>query len=315
MESIGSRSRGTRYSGMPNQRSTALMIHGTTLLAAIVCGIGCARNVEHFGVRRTEPLRRNIEAIDLKSESQTAPITQQEAAQQYLPEDAVGRPKPYAPAPPRGPVALTLEEARAASLQNNLDLQVSLVDPSIAGEQVTAERWRFEATFTAAVNRNRLDPPPGSVAHSTGTARFPGTPERITDNLSGSVNVPLTTGGTVSLTHGDSRFDLPGQRFDSIYDADVGLSVTQPLLRGAGFDVNTAGIQIAQLDRGIADSRTKLIAINVLAAVEQSYWNLHGARATTLIIEDQLKYSQDALVGVKKLLERKLGTEDAVHRS
>ena len=43
---------------------------------------------------------------------------------------------------------LTIEEARASTLANNLNLQIALMDPAIARETVSQEDARFESAFT-----------------------------------------------------------------------------------------------------------------------------------------------------------------------
>src|SRR5262249_43843372 len=46
---------------------------------------------------------------------------------------------------------LSIEEARASALANNLDIKVVLEDPSIAGQTLRAEEAKFEAVFTPRV--------------------------------------------------------------------------------------------------------------------------------------------------------------------
>lgn len=93
------------------------------------------------------------------------------------------------------------------------------------------------------------------------------------------INVPLPTGGKIKL----------GQYVDRVntlspYPADQStaapkFSLSQPLLRGAGIDVNLASIRIARLGAKATTARTKLVAIRLLAAAEKSYWKLFGARS------------------------------------
>lgn len=90
--------------------------------------------------------------------------------------------------------------------------------------------------------------------------------------------VPLPTGATLRL----------GQYFDqdtklSPYPSDQSIAATrfslsQPLLRNAGVDVNTAAIRIARLGEKSSIARTKLVAIRLLAVAEKAYWKLYGAR-------------------------------------
>ena len=54
---------------------------------------------------------------------------------------------------------LTIEEVRRDALANNLDLQVQLFAPTIASENLKAERAKFEAVFTTDANYSKADSP------------------------------------------------------------------------------------------------------------------------------------------------------------
>jgi hypothetical protein len=86
-----------------------------------------------------------IETVELEEQSQSAPVTIKQAAEQLTKE--VTEPNQARPT-----VELTLEEVRAAALANNLDLKVELVDPTIAQQTVDIERAKFEAVFVGSAD-------------------------------------------------------------------------------------------------------------------------------------------------------------------
>ncbi len=175
---------------------------------------------------------------------------------------------------PAEELELSLEQCRALTLENNLDLKVQLISPAIAAERVSEEEARFESAFTSNVNYVKQDTP---------TASF-------LDEISGSqtdyfgaglgVEVPLRTGGTINFDMADSRLKTgsPYSIFDPSYSSDMSLSISQPLLRNAGKRVNTYAIRIAEYERQITDTRTKLEVISAIAAVDRVYWLLYAAR-------------------------------------
>ncbi|MBI3462613.1 MAG: TolC family protein [Planctomycetes bacterium] len=202
-------------------------------------------------------------------------------------------------------VELKLAEARASAIQNNLDLQVQLVNPAIVGQSVSEEIARFQSTVSAAILHGRIDPPPGNVsfgaqADQTLDVLNPFSPGALRP----SVSVPLTTGGRLALETGITRLDPAGT--DSIADTSMGFSFSQPLLRGAGTNVNTAGIQIAEVQRGIALARTKLAAIRVLADVERAYWSLYAATRIRDVARQQLQIAQKQLHIAERLIQADL---------
>ncbi len=175
---------------------------------------------------------------------------------------------------PAKELELSLEQCRALTLENNLDLKVQLISPAIAAERVSAEEARFESAINSYMNFVKVDTP---------TASF-------LDEISGSqtdflgmglgVQVPLRTGGTVRFDVADNRLKTgsPFSVFDPSYSSDMSLSISQPLLRNAGKRANTYSIRIAEYERQITDARTKLEVIRVIAAVDRVYWRLYAAR-------------------------------------
>jgi outer membrane protein len=169
---------------------------------------------------------------------------------------------------------LTLEQCRALTLENNLDLKVQLINPAIAAEKVSEQEAQFETAFYSNFTYSKTDTPIASFL----------------DEISGSqvdyfgtdlgVRVPLQTGGTVTFDLADSRVKTgsPYSVFDPSYNSDLSVSISQPLLRGAGKRANTYAICIAEYEQQITDARTKLEVIRVIAAVDRVYWRLYAAK-------------------------------------
>ncbi len=59
-------------------------------------------------------------------------------------------------------LAVSLEECRALTLENNLDLKVELINPAIAAERVSQEEAQFEATFSANMIYSKTNSPVAS---------------------------------------------------------------------------------------------------------------------------------------------------------
>ncbi|MHC4594763.1 MAG: TolC family protein [Planctomycetota bacterium] len=175
-------------------------------------------------------------------------------------------------APPEE-LELTLEQCRALTLENNLDLKVQLISPAIAAERVGEEEARFEAALFSNITYAKTDTPVASTLDITGSK----VDYSATDL---GVQVPLRTGGTVTFDLADNRTktDSTYPTFNPSYGSDFLVSISQPLLRGAGNRANTHAIRIAEYERQITDARTKLEVIRVIAAVDRVYWRLYAAR-------------------------------------
>lgn len=178
---------------------------------------------------------------------------------------------------------LSIAEVRALALANNLDLRVQLVAPDIARTTITEAEAKFDATFFADyAHQDQLL----STQLQTNSGVF-------SDQGDIGLKLPLATGGTVTFqpTYTDST-DIAITGNDQ---AVVSASISQPLLRGAGVEVNTASIRIAKLQGQATDTRTKLEAIRILANADRAYWNLYRAYRELEVRKQQYDLAIDQL--------------------
>ena len=168
---------------------------------------------------------------------------------------------------------LTLEQCRALTLENNLDLKVQLINPAIAAERISEQEAAFEAAFFSNMTYAKTDTPVATTLDIAGS-------QRDSSFADLGVRVPLRTGGTITFDLADSRTktDSMWSTFNPSYNSDFSVSISQPLLRGAGNRANTYGIRIAKYDRQITNALTKLEVIRVIADADRVYWRLYAAR-------------------------------------
>lgn len=177
-----------------------------------------------------------------------------------------------------GKVGIGLEDARLSALSSNLDLRVVRVIPTIAAQGVSAEEGVFEKTFSQGASWRRVDDPSSPPDESLG-------------KLSSTVNVPLTTGGALEVGADFDHSEAHDAKNEHSGLSGVGLSLKQPLLRGFGYDINTAGIRLASYRLGTASAESKLRAIRVAAEVERSYWRLWSAYKLLEIAKQQKDFA------------------------
>jgi len=188
---------------------------------------------------------------------------------------------------PSKELELTLEQCRALTLENNLALKVQLINPTIAAEKVSQQEAQFESVFTSNLTYSKTDTPRASFLDDISGSQV----DYIATNL--GVQVPLRTGGSVGFNLADSRAETGSEwsEFDPSYSSDLSVSITQPLLRGAGKRANTYAIRIAEYERQITDARTKLEVIRVIASVDRVYWRLYAARRELDVRKEQYDLS------------------------
>lgn len=202
--------------------------------------------------------------------------------------------------PPEPPekIELALDQCRALALENNLDLAVQLLSPTIAAENVSAERAKFEASFYTNYNFYKIDQPAATDLLIQGS-------QSETTNTNLGVQIPLQTGGVISFDLADTRTESNFQSsiFNPSYTNDLSLSISQPLLRNAGVRTNTHSIRIAEYDKNIVDAQTKLEVISVIAAMDRVYWRLYAAVEQLKVNKQRYELATAQLDRAKRFVE------------
>ncbi len=239
---------------------------------------------------------RNIEGLDLKKMSKI-PAESPEEIRERIREEENTSTNGAADVPPlleirKGPVSLTLEQAREHALANNLGLRSSLITPAIARQKVNLEQARFDATFSSSVSYedNLMDRPGGYYK-----------------SLS-SLTLTLPTGGSVSVGKQIESKQL-GTWFKTVHTQGDGVDIKQPLLKGAGIRVATAPILIARLESRMSEAQAKINMIRLLAEVEIAYWQLDATQRELIIHKNQVKLAQTQLENAEKLIAAGLFTK------
>ena len=183
--------------------------------------------------------------------------------------------------PPAAEASLSIEDCRRMALANNLDLKVQLFSPTIARTSLTEAEAQFEAVFVANVN--------GATGRTplTTTGFIGRRLDEITPDA--GLQIPLRTGGSI-------RLDLPLDYVhthtvppppNTTWNTDPSISISQPLLRGAGLYVNSQGIRISFYEYQRAQAATKLEVTRVLADADRAYWQLYAAREQLRVRKQQ----------------------------
>ena len=239
---------------------------------------------------------RNIEGLDLKKMTKI-PAESPEEVRGRIQEEEKTSNKGTAHIPPlleirKGPVSLTLEQAREHALANNLGLRSSLITPAIASQKVNLEQSRFDATFSSSVSYddNLMDRPGGYYK-----------------SLS-SLTMTLPTGGSVSVGKEIEAKQL-GTWLKTVHMQGDGVDIKQPLLKGAGIRVATAPILIARLESRMSEAQAKINMIRLLADVEIAYWQLDATQRELIIHKNQVKLAQTQLENAEKLIAAGLFTK------
>ena len=253
-------------------------------------------NRDDYAVYHTLPQRlHEIETVQLEELSQSEPVSREEAA------TSAAEPAGVIEEPPES-IELDLAAVRTAALANNLDLKVEFVNPSIAEESISEQEAEFEPLLYGSARWDTAD----NQSTVVGSAAL----QSRSISYDAGVRIPLRTGGTVTVSLPFSKYaddtrtpptsgDAP-KIINPFYQAGLEFSISQPLLRGAGIRANTHAIRVAKYGRDIADARTKLEAIRILANADRAYWILYAARRELTVSQEQYELALQQLTQARQ---------------
>lgn len=203
---------------------------------------------------------------------------------------------------------LTLEECRKSTLEQNLNLKVAMVDPTIAQQRVSEEDARWESTFQTRAAWRDIDNATASELESA-QSNF--------GLVEPGVTIPMRTGGsvTVSLPVTSNETDNQFSTLNPSYTSDLQFTISHNLLRNAGRRTNTTALRIAGYNEQVTESRTKLEVIRQLAAADRAYWRLYQAREELKVRQQQYELAMDQLARAQRRVNAGAVSEIEVTRA
>lgn len=204
---------------------------------------------------------------------------------------------------------LTLEDALRIALEGNLGLERQAVETEVARLNWKGSWGAFDPVYSLDMSLNDFEVPatgpfvpgfldPGDVIEGESL------------QITNAVNLPLNTGGNVSLTY-DVRSDetTAGTSFGDSEQGFLTLALTQPLLRGAGRRFATADqreAEIAYLRQLEVERQTRQETAQL---VENAYWDLVAAEGEVEVREQAVELGIEQLDQNRRRLEVGVGTE------
>jgi len=166
-------------------------------------------------------------------------------------------------------ISLSLKEALLLALEKNSEIKIARIDPKIKEEDVRKSNAEFEPTFAMDFLLQDNTVKSSSLLMGAGVSNT-----RYIDWNAG-VSGKLVTGTEYALEFLNTRTSS-NSSFQSVnpsYESEPRLSLSQPLLRGAGIGINTAGIVIAKNNQKQSRENFITSVINVISDVKKAYYS------------------------------------------
>jgi len=184
---------------------------------------------------------------------------------------------------------LSVAEAVLIALRSSYQINLTRFDPSIA-EQAVEEAWGvfdWIASFTGSYSNDH------SRSRSLSS---PGVQINKGIGFAAQLAKRFITGTELEIAYNAFR-DSTNSTFNmgKNWDNSLGVTIRQPLLRGAGTEFNKSRIRIAQNSYKVARYGLLFQAINVVSSVEIAYWNLVFSIENLKVREESLRLSLQIL--------------------
>lgn len=184
------------------------------------------------------------------------------------------------------PAPLTMADCVQRALQHNFDVELGRFDTANARESIAIARSAFDPSLRASSTRQGSRVEGSTFAASTWDNRI-GVAQRIVTGADVSVSTSLNRNRNYLTSPAGSNLS---------YNSDVSLSVTQPLLKGAGLAYNRAAVLEARIGSDRAGLVYRSTMMNIARDTEIAYYELHFARR-------QLAVRHQSLAAARQLYE------------
>jgi outer membrane protein TolC len=200
-------------------------------------------------------------------------------------------------------LSLSLDDAIELALKNNNDIDASRNSVQIAEFNLRGARGIYDPLIEGTSYYDSTATPTASVIG--GAVNGSVTQTRFFGSTGVSGFSPVAGGG-YALRFDSSRTSTSNTNatLNPQFPSLLTLTYTQPLFRNFRFDNNRRLIEIAKKNLSLSDSQFRQRAIDVIAAVEQAYWNLAFALRNLQVQIDAVKQARTQLESNQRQVEK-----------
>jgi outer membrane protein TolC len=188
---------------------------------------------------------------------------------------------------------LTLDEAVALALDQNLDLQVERLNVPLQDENVGMARGAFVPTFSSDLGYNNTTTPSDSF--------LSGTQDTLkSDFVQGTAGIEhfLRHAGTSYFFGWDASRSTSNSiftNFDPRLRSNLRFSLTQPLVRNFQNDSRRTQLTVSRRNREISDIELSGAVVQTVRNVKNAYWDLKAAIANVEVHRQSLHLARQTL--------------------
>ena len=197
---------------------------------------------------------------------------------------------------------ISLADAAIRALQHNLDITISRHTKESRLTDIVIEQSKFDPTLSVNGQYNRTVNPLnrpvfGGTFDQLGQIR---TFDQRNHSVTFDASTNLITGGNLDINYSPARSSVNqdvarGFLFNPSWTGGLAFTITQPLLRNAGIEVNKTFIKVAQNNAVVEEHVFRDRVMTVITSVEQTYWELVFANENVKVAQAALKAAEELL--------------------
>jgi len=202
-----------------------------------------------------------------------------------------------------GKLNLTIDDAIALALENNLDIAVQRYTPwldqmsLLLARSGANGRVQFDPVATASINGTDQTSPIANPLFSgvgLSTTGIASSIQNHTTNFNFGYSQGFVTGTQAQVTFDNSRSSSPSSfnLFNPALQSSLAVQLTQPLLNGFGYVANKRFIIEATNTVVVGEWQFKAAATNDITTTADDYWNLVYARQNVKVEEQTVSVDQ-----------------------
>jgi HAE1 family hydrophobic/amphiphilic exporter-1 len=196
---------------------------------------------------------------------------------------------------------LSLKDAIEMALKNNLEIEIERTNTSTAQESVKAAQGAFDPVLLYQPGVESRNTPASSVLQGAGgklSENF------LTQNLHLRQRLPwLGATGQMDFENGRTSTSNTFSTLNPLTTSRFQIGVTIPLLRNREIDRERAEILIRRKNVEVSEADLELRAVDVIARVEQAYWDLVAARQDVQVKADGVEWAREQVARNRRMID------------
>ena len=191
---------------------------------------------------------------------------------------------------------LTLKETIETVLNNNINISVQSYNSQINEQSIFENEAEFDPSLDIQLGIREEN-------RQSATTSALSDPKRRNKNLDWDLSLTqkFVTGGDYELSMDNNKGETSSSfaSLNPVYSSEFALTITQPLLKNFGVDLNKRKIYISHNDQKISNHKFKETIIDTLTEAENIYWDLVFSLEDLKVKKKSLQRAKDLEKQVK----------------